>query len=80
MAVQWLRLHAPSAEGLGSILGQRAGSYMLQLKILHTAAKTSTAKKKKKYIYIYIYIYTHTHTYIKKKGITSVGKDVEKKE
>ena len=78
MAVQWLRLHAHNAEGLGSILGQRAGSYMLQLKILHIAAKTQHSQK-----YIYIHIYIYTHTYIKKKknqGITNVGKDVEKKE
>ena len=51
LAVQWLRLHAPNAEGLGSILGQRTGSYMLQLKILHTAAKTQHSQINK-YIFL----------------------------
>ena len=38
--VQWLRLHAPNAEGLGLIPGLGTKSHMPQLKILHTAAKT----------------------------------------
>ena len=38
--VQWLRLYAPNARGLGSIPGQGAGPHMLQLKILHAATKT----------------------------------------
>ena len=32
LVVQWLRLHAPSAGGLGLIPGQGARSHMLQLK------------------------------------------------
>ncbi|TEA40834.1 hypothetical protein DBR06_SOUSAS19710043, partial [Sousa chinensis] len=46
LVVQWLRLHAPNAGGLGSIPGQGTRSpmpqlrvHMLQLKILHTATK-----------------------------------------
>ena len=34
LVVQWLRLHAPSAGGLGLIPGQETRSRMLQLKIL----------------------------------------------
>ena len=37
LVVQWPRLHAPNAEG--SIPSQGTRSYMLQQKILHTAAK-----------------------------------------
>ena len=47
LVVQWLSLHAPSAECLQLIPGQGTRSYMLQLsvcmvqlKILHSAAKT----------------------------------------
>ena len=32
LMVQWLRLCAPNAEGLGSIPGQGTRSYMLQLR------------------------------------------------
>ena len=32
LVVQWLRLHAPNAGGLGSIPGQGTGSHMPQLK------------------------------------------------
>ena len=39
--VQWLRLHAPSAGGPGSIPGQGTGSRMSHLRILHAAAKRS---------------------------------------
>ena len=39
LVIQWLRLHAPSAEGLGSIPGQGTRSSMLQLKIQHATAK-----------------------------------------
>ena len=35
--VQWLRLHAPNAEGLDWILGRGTRSHMQQLKIPHTA-------------------------------------------
>ena len=38
--VQWLRLHTPSAGGLGSIPGQGTRSHMPQLKTLHAATKT----------------------------------------
>ena len=40
MAVQWLRLLAPSAGGPGSILGQGTRSHMPQLKIPHATTKT----------------------------------------
>ncbi|TEA33613.1 hypothetical protein DBR06_SOUSAS3910181, partial [Sousa chinensis] len=46
LVVQWLRLHAPKAGGLGSIPGQGTRSHMpqlrvcmLQLKILHAATE-----------------------------------------
>ena len=51
LVVQWLRLHAPHAEGLGSIPGQRTRSHMPQLrahmpqlKILHATVKTIAVK------------------------------------
>ena len=46
--VQWLRLHAPNAGGLGSIPGQGTinKSHMPQLKILHAATKKKKKKKK----------------------------------
>ena len=54
VVVQWLRLWAPDAEGLGSILGQGARSHMLQLrarrpqlKILHAATKTQCSQVNK---------------------------------
>ena len=42
LVVQWLRLHAPNAEGLGSIPGQETRFHMLQtrLKILSATTKT----------------------------------------
>ena len=51
LVVQWLRVHAPNAEGPGVIAGQGTRSHMLQLKILHAAAKTWCSQinfKKKK--------------------------------
>ena len=44
MVVQWLRLCAPNAGGLGSIRGQGTRSHMPQLKILHAAMKTEDPK------------------------------------
>ena len=48
LVVQWLRLHAPNARGLGwilgSILGQGTRSHMLQIKTLHAAAKTQCSQ------------------------------------
>ena len=48
--VQWLRLHAPNAGGLGSIPGQGTRSHMLQLrahipqpKVPHAATKKDPA-------------------------------------
>ena len=40
LVVQWLRLRAPSAGSLGSVLGQGTRSPTLHLKILHAAIKT----------------------------------------
>ena len=40
LVVQWLRLHAPNAGGLGSVPGQGAKSYMLRLTIPHAETKT----------------------------------------
>ena len=42
--VRWLRLHAPNAEGLGSIPGRKTRSRMLQLKILCATAKIPCIK------------------------------------
>ena len=42
--VQWLRLHAPSAGGLGSIPDRGTRSHMLQLKILHTSTKNGCSQ------------------------------------
>ena len=49
--VQWLRLHAPNAGGLGSVPGEGTRSHMpqlrvrmLQLKIPPTAIRPGTAK------------------------------------
>ena len=39
LVVQWLRLHAPSAEDPGSIPGQGTRSRMPQLKSVHAASK-----------------------------------------
>ena len=33
LVAQWLRLHAPSAGGIGSTLGQGTRSHMLQLRV-----------------------------------------------
>ena len=38
--VQWLRLHAPPAEGPALILGQGTRVHMPQLKIFHAVMKT----------------------------------------
>ena len=46
--VQWLRLHAPNAGGLGSIPGQGIQSHMPQLKNLHAATKTRHSQILKK--------------------------------
>ena len=50
--VQWLRCHAPNAQGLGSIPGQgtrshvsQLGVHMLQLKILCATVVLNTANK-----------------------------------
>ena len=40
LVVQWLRLHAPNAGGPSLIPGQGTRSHVLQLKVLHAAAKT----------------------------------------
>ena len=40
LVVQWLRLHVPNAEGLGSISGQRTRSLVAQLKIVYATAKS----------------------------------------
>ena len=37
--IQWLRFHAPCAEGPGSIVGQGTRSHMQQLKCPHEATK-----------------------------------------
>ncbi|TEA32806.1 hypothetical protein DBR06_SOUSAS4210129 [Sousa chinensis] len=41
MVVQWVRLHAPNAGGLGSIPGQGTRSHMPQPRSLHAATKES---------------------------------------
>ena len=59
--VQWLRLQAPNAGGLGSIPGQgtRSGMprlrvHMLQLKIPHAATKTPCSQINKLKIFLQI--------------------------
>ena len=47
LAVQWLRLHAPNAGGLGSIPGQGTRSLMPKLKIPRAATKTQHSQIKK---------------------------------
>ena len=44
LVVQWLRLYAPNAEGLGSIPGQGTRARMLPLKILPAATKTQSSQ------------------------------------
>ena len=39
MVVQWLRLHAPNARGLGLIPGRGTRAHMLQQKNQHAATK-----------------------------------------
>ena len=59
----WLRLWAPNAEDPGPIPSQGTGSHMLQLKILHAAAKIKDPmchNCRTPCIHIYIYIKT-TH-------------------
>ena len=46
LVVQWLRLCAPNAGGLGSNPGQGTRSHMSQLKIPHTATKTRSSQNK----------------------------------
>ena len=46
--VQWPRLHAPNAGGVGSIPGQRTGSPIPQLQIPTAANKTQHGRIKKK--------------------------------
>ncbi|TEA39692.1 hypothetical protein DBR06_SOUSAS3410160, partial [Sousa chinensis] len=41
LAVQWLRLHAPNAGGLGLVPGQGTRSQMPQLKTPHATTKRS---------------------------------------
>ena len=40
LGIQWLRLYAPNARGLGLITGQGTRSHMPQLEILSAATKT----------------------------------------
>ena len=46
LVVQWLRLCAPNAGGLGSIPGQGARSHMLQLRVCMPQLKTLHAATK----------------------------------
>ena len=48
MVVQWLRLCAPTAGGLGSIPGRGTRSHMPQLRVRIPQLRPSAAKKKKK--------------------------------
>ena len=49
--VQWLRLHAPNAGVLGSILGWGTQSHMLQLKILQAAIKMPCSQINKRNLF-----------------------------
>ena len=42
LVVQWLRLHAPNAGGLGSISGQGTRTHVPDVKTLHAATKNPT--------------------------------------
>ena len=42
LVVQWLRLHAPNAGGLGSISGQGTRTHVPEVKTLHAATKNPT--------------------------------------
>ena len=53
--VQWLRHHAPNAEGLGLIPDQGTRSHIPQLGVHIPQLKTGSAKFT--YIYMYICIY-----------------------
>ena len=44
---QWLRLHTPNVEGLGSIPDQRTRSHILQLRVHMLQLKTSNVTTKK---------------------------------
>ena len=44
LVVQWLRLRAPNAGGLGSIPGQGTRSHMLQLRVHMPQLRPGTAK------------------------------------
>ena len=69
LIVQWLRLWAPNAGGLGLIPGQRTGSHMLQLrvcilqlKILCAAVKTQHSQINQsinKYYFLYALLLCH---------------------
>ena len=48
VVVQWLRLHAPNAGVLGSVLGWGTQSHMLQLRILQAAMKTPCSQINKR--------------------------------
>ena len=47
--VQWLKLQAPDAGGLGSIPGQGNRPHMLQLRVHMLQLRAGTAKQKNKY-------------------------------
>ena len=53
--VQWLRLHAPNAGGLGSNPGQETRSHILQLRVCRPQLRPSATIYIYRYINIYIY-------------------------
>ena len=59
--VWWLRVHAPSAGGLGLIPGQGTRSRVLQVRVHMTQLKIPRATAKIRYSQININ--THTHKY-----------------
>ena len=61
LVVQWLRLHASTARGPGSIPGWGTGSHMPQLRVLMLQQKlkilSATTETLRSQIYTHIYIY-----------------------
>ena len=69
--VQWLRLHAPNAGGLGSTPGQETRCHRLQLrvymprlKIPRTAANNPCTTTETQHSQTHTCIHTHMHAYI----------------
>ena len=82
LVVQWLRLHAPNAGGLGSIPSWGTSSHILQLrvcklqlKILLAATEIHAAKQTKRSIFSnFIYLFGHAESSVQHGLFSSCGK------